>query len=66
VQREGDLFQFVGTGHAPCGFTCGLNRREEQGDEYSNDRDNDQKLDQSERTNRALTDRRRKISVMHD
>jgi hypothetical protein len=41
-----DLLEIVDTGRPPRLLACGLNRRQQQADQGSNDRDHNQKFDQ--------------------
>jgi hypothetical protein len=42
------LLEVVATAHSSRGLTCGLNSRQQEPNEYSDDRDNDQEFDKGE------------------
>ena len=44
--RQPELLEVVGALHAARGLACGLDRRKEQSDQNTDDRDNDQKFDE--------------------
>jgi hypothetical protein len=48
VQRQADLLQVVDALRTTRGPASGLDRRQEQGDQDRNDRDDDEELDQCE------------------
>ena len=48
VGGKPDLLQVVGTLGTPCGFTSGLNRRQEQRNQNADDCDDDKKLNEGE------------------
>jgi hypothetical protein len=55
IQRgEPHLLEIIGALHAPGGLACRLNGREQQRDQYSNDRDHDEQLDKRKRFASAL------------
>ena len=50
VKRKADLFQLILTLSTPCGLASFLDRWKQQGYQHSDDRDDDQQLDQREAT----------------
>jgi hypothetical protein len=49
VQGEGDLFDYIRTGHSPGGFPRGLNRRKKQGNQHADNGNDDEKFNERER-----------------